>query len=185
MYLNGESGAFCMEYAWFKLYNSVFEKVDIDNAEVFGASAKLVPRPVLLGWAANFCLSEIYNGGLLQLFWNSTGLITPEAVEGFSAMGMPLLADILSRAAALLGEPFPREREARWDALLANSGKSAEELEEVFSTGKNHYLCYYKATENFGFDELDQEIYQLMREENGGVDEATAAYLAPWNESGK
>ena len=100
-------------------------------------------------------------------------------------MGMPLLADILSRAAALLGEPFPREREARWDALLANSGKSAEELEEVLSTGKNHYLCYYKATENLGFDELDQEIYQLMREENGGVDEATAAYLAPWNESGK
>ncbi len=174
-----------MEYAWFKLYDSVFEKVDIDDAKVFGETATLVPRPVLLEWAANFCLSEICNGGLLQLFWNSTGLLTPEAVEGFDAMGMPELAGLLSRAAALLDDPFPREREARWDALLANSMKSAEELEEIFGTEKNHYVCYYKATEKLGFDELDQEVYRLMREENGGIDEATAAYLAPWCDSGK
>jgi len=29
---------------------------------------------MLLLYAAHFCLSEVHNGGFLQLFWNSTGI---------------------------------------------------------------------------------------------------------------
>ena len=53
----------------------LFEKVNIyDGVESFFASIKDVSRPMLLLYAAHFCLSEVHNGGFLQLFWNSTGI---------------------------------------------------------------------------------------------------------------
>jgi len=62
-------------------------------------------------YAAHFCLSEVHNGGFLQLFWNSTGVLVPEAIEGYQALGMPKLAATFASAAGVLGSAYPRDRE--------------------------------------------------------------------------
>jgi hypothetical protein len=68
-------------------------------------------------FAAHWCQSEVYNGGLEQFFWNSTGVLAPEAVEGFLALGLPDCAAILKEAMAFFGAIYPRERSDRTDAL--------------------------------------------------------------------
>jgi hypothetical protein len=72
--------------------------------DVFLATFAKVPRPVGICYAAHFCLSEVHNGGWLQFFLNSTGVLAPEAVEGFEAIGMPKLAATAREAMSLAGD---------------------------------------------------------------------------------
>ena len=67
--------------------------------------------------ATHWVVSEVSNGGLHQLFTNSTGVVVPEAVAGFRAMGLTVLADIVAEAAAFFGSAYPREQMARIGAL--------------------------------------------------------------------
>jgi hypothetical protein len=64
-------------------------------------------------YAAHWCISEVDNGGLLQFFWNSTGILAPEAVKGFELVGLTDLAQILQEAMRHFGEAYPRERSER------------------------------------------------------------------------
>jgi len=59
-------------------------------------------------YAAHWCQSEVRNGGLHQFFSNSTGILAPEAREGFEAIGLVEWAAILSEAMQSLGNPHPR-----------------------------------------------------------------------------
>jgi hypothetical protein len=77
---------------------------------------------------------EIGNGGLHQFFYNSTGYLLPEAVAGAELLGEVQLADALRAAAALIGDPYPRDRAARWQALEGLPGPddpSWDRLDEV------------------------------------------------------
>lgn len=64
-----------------------------------------------------FCLHwlhlEVHNGGFWQYFFNSTGVTAPEARDGFAAIGMTDVADIISQAMDRVGAPYPFDRDAR------------------------------------------------------------------------
>jgi hypothetical protein len=161
---------------YWELVEPLFDIVDIDSPEVFVASIQGLNPLVLNLFAAHFCLSEVHNGGFLQFFWNSTGVLGPEAIEGFRAIGMPKLAAVVLEAAAQLGKPYPRDRDQRWDALLAASGRTEAELHEIFQGTSNLYLAFEKATEPLNFDTLDAKAWQLAEEENGDFGNAATAY---------
>jgi Domain of unknown function (DUF4375) len=162
--------------SYWELVEPVFTKIDIDSPASFFASIADVPRPVLLLYAAHFCLSEVHNGGFLQFFKNSTGLITPEAIEGFDAIGMQMLASVVRAAADPLGVPYPRERDSRWDALLVASGRSEEQLKDIFEKAKNLYLAFVKATETLPLDQLSRQAWVLAETESGGFQDAATRY---------
>jgi hypothetical protein len=63
--------------------------------------------------AVHLCTFEVTNGGLHQYFHNSTGVLAPEAVVGFRAIGLPECAALVEEAMAFFGDPYPREQEAR------------------------------------------------------------------------
>jgi hypothetical protein len=71
-------------------------------------------RPIVAG---AWCEHEVCNGGFRQFFWNSTGVLAPEAMEAFQLVGLPALASIVEEASAVFGSPFPRERDARCGVL--------------------------------------------------------------------
>ena len=80
-------------HSYWDTIEPVWDKINIYEGEAtFLTSIQPLPRPVVLLYAAHFCLSEIYNGGHLQFFWNNTGILCPEAIEGFNLIGMPQLA---------------------------------------------------------------------------------------------
>ncbi len=118
-------------------------------------------------YAAHFCQSEVCNGGFTQFFWNSTGVLAPEAVEGFIAIGQPQVADVIQRAMNILGSPFRRDRAARWSALdtLRNEHDKGQDL-----AGRPRY----KKIDSFG--KLEREFYSLLVSEAGGFENAANAY---------
>jgi hypothetical protein len=166
--------------SYWELVEPVFKLVDLDSPATFQESTVDVKRPILALFAAHSCLSEVHNGGFLQFFWNSTGVMAPESIEGFRALGMSELASVVSRAAEPLGNPYPRNREDRWDALLFASGRSEEELGALFrnaSQGPTHlYLAFSNATETLSFESLNGLAWELAETENGGFDEAANRY---------
>lgn len=175
--------------SYWDLVEPMFQHVDTTDVAKYSKSIEVVPRAVLLLFAAHFCLSEVHNGGLLQFFWNSTGILAPEAIEGFKAIGMGELASLVRAAAAPLGSPYPREREERWDAMLAATGKSEAELTAIFKEKKNLderkdlYLGFVAATASLGFDQLDEQVGELAENENGGFQEAASRYAQRFRES--
>src|SRR5438105_3105405 len=58
-------------------------------------------------FAAHWCQSEVRNGGLHQFFSNSTGVLAPEALVGFRAIGITEWADIVAEAMRFFGESYP------------------------------------------------------------------------------
>jgi hypothetical protein len=110
-------------------------------------AAPKAPRTLL---AAHWCMSEVSNGGFAQFFFNSTGVLAPEAVVAFRAIGMPNAADTIQAAMNSLGRPYRREREARQDAMTD--------------------------TDDDRLRQLDMQFFKLLREEAGGFRAAADAY---------
>jgi hypothetical protein len=108
----------------------IWDEINIDTPDMFARTFGAIPRSVGLLYAAHFCQSEICNGGFTQFFWNSTGVLAPEAVAGFVAIGQPKVALIVQRAVDMLGPPqFQRDRAARWRALEILRGEPNKEVQ--------------------------------------------------------
>src|SRR6516165_9812567 len=102
-----------------------FEAINIyEGPDALKASIAGIPQHVVLLYAAHMCQSEIHNGGFLQLLWNSTGIIVPDAIEAYKTIGMTKLASLVEKVALMLGSLYPLDRDDRWDALLLASNLS-------------------------------------------------------------
>ena len=142
---------------YWKLVEPHWERVSIyDGPEVFLRDFERAPVAARHLLAAHWCQSEVCNGGFSQFFWNGTGVLAPEAVEAFDAIGMPKLAALVRRAMVFCGSTYVRDREQRV-ALLEHY-----EQRQPKSTRP--------------FDEMNEQFYQLLREEAGGWDRAADAY---------
>ena len=69
------------------------------------------PRELQLLWAASYCYCDTFNGGFHQFFTNYTGVLAPEAVEGFRMIGLADCAEIVAEAMEYFGHPYPRSPE--------------------------------------------------------------------------
>jgi hypothetical protein len=136
---------------YWSLVEPVWDEIEIyQGPEEFARTFAAVPRPAGLLYAAHFCQSEVCNGGFDQFFSNSTGVLAPEAVEGFKAIGQDFVAEILQEACSLFGEPFPRERSLRQSKL--------------------------EAIDSELLDTLDQRFYGIIQSENAGFEAAADSY---------
>ena len=167
--------------SYWDLVEPVFTLIDFTDPQAFAASTAIIPRGVVLLYATHLFLSEVHNGGFLQFFWNSTGLIAPEAMNGLITIGMPQLAALLQATAAPLGSPYPRDRDSRWDALLMASGRHKRDLKKIFKNHPNMYLAFAEATDQLFSDDLDRQAWQLAQSENGGFQEAATRYARSLN----
>ncbi len=136
---------------WWGLAEPICNEMEIhEGPEEFARRFARVPRPAGLLYAAHFCQSEVCNGGLFQFFSNSTGVLAPEAIEGFKAIGQDIVAEAIQEACCLFGEPFPRERLLRQSKL--------------------------KAIDSLLLNSLDKKFYENIASENGGFEAAADSY---------
>jgi hypothetical protein len=114
-----------------------------DGPEVFLEGFSKLPLPSQHLFAVHWCNSEICNGGFYQFFDNSTGILAPEALEGFRAIGADACAELLNRAMNMFGQPYPRERDAREDclAILCQSGKNHDVCDPFDVLNKPYYAA--------------------------------------------
>jgi len=142
------------------LVEPIWEKVSIyDGPEVFLRQYTSSPEPSRILLAAHWCQSEVNNGGFSQFFSNSTGVLAPEAVQAFRAIGMPQVADAIQRAMALFGPNYPRDRGKREDALEAHWEAGGEHADDPFET-------------------VDKLFFSLIDSENGGFESSADCFAA-------
>jgi hypothetical protein len=84
-----------------------------DGPDLFLADYEAVSEIDRTLFAAYCCQAEVLNGGLLQFYSNSTGVLAPEAAAAFHDLGLPVLAGLLREANGWFGEPYLRDRDAR------------------------------------------------------------------------
>jgi len=94
-------------------------------------------------------MAEVNNGGHWQFYYNSTGLVYPDALLGFQEIGHQQAYDILSETIALAGDEFSLDRSRRIRQLerLSDSQNDAmEALDMAF----------------FEIDDLDEKIMMYI-----------------------
>ena len=137
---------------YWSIVEPIWETINIyEEPAVFRQTFDSAPRESALMFAAHFCQSEVCNGGFGQFFWNSTGVLAPEAVEGFRAIGQTQIAEVVEIAMGLLGSPYPRDREDR-------QGRLSQIAKGVLDT-------------------LDQKFFALIESEAGGFQSAADRYV--------
>jgi Domain of unknown function (DUF4375) len=121
------------EMGYWSIVEPVWDAINIyDGPEVFAQTFASAPRASGLLFAAHFCQSEICNGGFGQFFGNSTGVLAPEAVEGFREIGQLEVAALIEKAIGLFGSVYPRDRNERETFLTHVSRSSLDALDEMF-----------------------------------------------------
>ena len=151
-----------MAKSYWELVEPVWNEIDIyDGPEVFLRNFAAVPECAGLLYAVHFSTSEIENGGLDQFFVNDTGVLAPEAVRGFQAIGMPRAAAVLEEAMARLSSDYPRDSDER-SVVLQRLGSDDDDDDNWTSP----------------FDDLDDRFYDHLESENGGVWTAADRYAA-------
>jgi hypothetical protein len=104
--------------------------------------------------AAHWCQSEVCNGGFHQFFCNSTGVLAPEALNGFLAIGLHEWARLLEEAMRFFGRSYPREREVRVQELPSASGER-EKWDPFFSLDEQFYEWLH--AEDYRFERAADE----------------------------
>src|SRR5262249_6707914 len=84
-----------------------------DDPERFLEVFTATHEPQALLFAADWCQSEVHNGGLHQFFLNATGILAPEAERAFRFLDIAEAADVLAAAMRLFGPEYPRRHDAR------------------------------------------------------------------------
>jgi hypothetical protein len=102
------------------------------GADAFLAECRRVPAPVLHIYAGHWCQSEVDNGGFHQFFFNTTGLLAPEAAQGFRAIGLLDWSAIVSDAMNFFGDAYPRERSIRLNLLPPGEPSPFAALDQRF-----------------------------------------------------
>ncbi len=151
-----------------------FESVDIyETYDVFKEGAAKYPEWKIDILAVHWTMREVVNGGLKQYFSNSTGILAPEAVLGFQRIGRPELAAALQKAMAMIGEPYPREREQREGRLAALTGAQAQPGAGEYFSGIPKWVAkrYGMISHEGPFDALDELFWQAGDEVEEALDQ--------------
>lgn len=106
-----------------------------DSPYRFGRLWKKAAEAQALLYAADLCVFEVCNGGFTQLFFNTTGMLAPEASRAFAMLQLPEVAQLVDAALAMFGDPYPRktaERHPRLEKLMEECGEPFFDLDQRF-----------------------------------------------------
>lgn len=144
--------------SYWDVVDPIWEAISIyDGDDVFLEQYRSVTLKQQVLFATHWAQSEIRNGGLHQFFSNSTGVLAPEAVAGYRALGMPKCAGVVETAMKFFGDPYSRDRETRNAALSKYESQHPDDWDP--------------------FEQLTDDFFDVIDAESGGY-EATATQYA-------
>jgi hypothetical protein len=88
-------------------------------------------------YALEWYRSEVNNGGHHQFYWNSTGIVWPDALAALDDIGAVQAAAILREASARLGGAPSRDRTTRQDQLERLNPRFDDLDDRFFASGEN------------------------------------------------
>jgi hypothetical protein len=120
---------------WFEEFYFTRIEHAVEDIDIYGdASTYLKGLSDFPEWVGDlvcvhWLLSEFENGGLVQFFINSTGILAPEAVAALRRMRLPEAGQALSRAVEFFGVPYPRDKQDRYQVLRRKAGLQLGDME--------------------------------------------------------
>ena len=108
-----------------------------DSIDIYGTPDRFMqsfaqaPEYARHVFAAHWVVSEVKNGALPQFFYNSTGILAPEAQQALTVVGLKASAKALQSAMLALGEPYPRDTEVRMSLMASLYGTERSPTAEV------------------------------------------------------
>jgi hypothetical protein len=107
--------------------------------------------------ATHWCQSEVCNGGFHQFYSNPTGVLAPEAVRGFEALGLLEAAGVVAKTMEYFSQPYPREQQDRLASLVVVPGAPRREWDPFY--------------------ERDLEFYEAIDSEHNGYERSADIYV--------
>jgi hypothetical protein len=131
------------ERAW-RLVEPVWEKINTyDEPSEFLEQFRRVRPEVGHLFAFYWCLAKVCNGGFDQFFFNTTGVLAPEALAAFRTIGLEVWASLLEEAMQFFGDPYPRSQDDRWELLGRAEVPGAQgEERDLFCTLDNRFYAW-------------------------------------------
>lgn len=118
-----------------------------------------MPKPSANLLSAHLCQEEVLNGGFMQFFANSSGVLAPDAASAFRAMELVQWAEIVEGALRFFGPEYPRARKIRQSALPTRPpGKKAAEWDPFYG--------------------LDSQFYALLKADDAAWERAANEYAS-------
>lgn len=158
-----------IEPLWGEIVTHEGERAYLDSIDRF-------PRPLVLLFAISLAESEINNGGFSQFFYNSSGIVAPEAIEGFKAIGMVKTAALIEEALLLFETPFPRDDWARRAALESIAETFLEDAGGSLHPGKYPSPGFEAVVRDLVYLRLSESFFTIAQVENGGIENAATRF---------
>jgi len=96
------------------IYAPYYSSFDFYNGpKAWAESLADMPQSAIHLYAVHWAHHEIATGGFWQLFYNSAGVLAPEARDGFRAIGMDEVAALIQSAMDQVASPYPLIRDER------------------------------------------------------------------------
>src|SRR5688500_7967929 len=135
--------------AW-QAIEPVWDLINIyDGPDIFLGQFRSVAPATGHLFACHWCHSEVCNGGFHQFFWNSTGVLAPEAAEGFTVLGLTDCAALVKEAMAYFGSPYPRERSERIAQLEQLTSGTVSDVELFLELDDRFFAAIGEFSERF------------------------------------
>ena len=131
----------------YQLLEPMYDQIDLSNDLTYEYTAKQFSCPMRLIFAVDSYMAEVYNGGHDQFFFNSTGVVWRDALEGLEAIGAQEAASILKRVIGRIDCEIPDDADER--------RKMMDDLEDGI------------------FEEDDQAFYDM----SGNIEELVKIYI--------
>jgi len=134
----------------FAVIDPVWSTINIyEGPDIYEQTQKAFSSGQIQLTAIHWHISEVCNGGHYQFYSNSTGIVWPEALDGYRTIGLPEVADILQEAADRYGGNLSRDRDTR-EAQIDAQDYDLEDLDKRF----------YAVYEN---DQIEQAMMKYIR----------------------
>ena len=119
-----------------------------EDEETYKQSIEPATKGQLAIYACTWYISEVKNGGHDQFFFNSTGMVWQDALNGFVLLGAEKYCQILSEAIAVFPNSNPaKDRQKRMDQLALVNKALLDDLDnrlyllgEEFDTDALRYI---------------------------------------------
>lgn len=130
----------------------MIDLINLENAEAYEQSMQPYTRAQRLIFAVEVYAAEVYNGGHEQFFFNSSGVVWRDALEGLKAIGALETAEILERVVRKLKSKIPDDADKRRamlekleEGLLEEEDDAFYAMETDLAELEQAYLCKHAA----------------------------------------
>ena len=97
----------------YQVLEPMYDVIALSDSAAYECSMKSFSHPMRLLFAVDSYIAEVYNGGHDQFFFNSTGVVWKDALEGLEVIGAREAAAILKRVIERFERGIPDDADER------------------------------------------------------------------------